>query len=61
MIDATDIEVHSETPPCYCHACQEATVAADKRRAEIQAILKRLDEANLPITTADQLCKEAGQ
>lgn len=61
MIPHSDNEVHSETPPCDCHRCVAATVAADQRRAAIQAILKRLDEANLPITTAEQLCKEAGQ
>jgi hypothetical protein len=59
MVSHSDNEVHRNTPPCYCPDCQLQTAAANQRRAEIQAILCRLDEANLPITTGDQLCKEA--
>ncbi len=33
---------HSPTPPCHCSLCQAATRAADIRRAEVMAILRRI-------------------
>ncbi len=52
-------QVHCLTPPCDCPDCLRATAAADRRRAEIAAILRRLDEVELHITTADQLDRES--
>lgn len=43
MHEATEI-VHSQVPPCNCRDCLRATAQADQRRAEIDAILSRLDE-----------------
>ena len=37
---------HREEPPCYCSGCLTATAQADQRRAEIDAILERLDAAS---------------
>jgi|LakMenEpi03Aug12_release.lakeMendotaPanAssembly.Ray.scaffolds.fasta_scaffold3294836_2 hypothetical protein len=36
---------HSTEPPCHCPKCIAATQQADQRRAEIETILRRLDEA----------------
>ena len=58
MHDATNL-VHSPIPPCSCHACLRAIHLADQRRAEIAAILRRLDELELRVTTADRMEKEA--
>ena len=52
MLPHTDIEVHRKTPPCSCPDCLRATAAADQRRAELDAIFSRLDEA-------ERLSKEA--
>jgi hypothetical protein len=45
---------HSTQPPCHCDQCIAATQQSDRRRAEIEAILRRLDEA-------EQLVREGGQ
>ena len=52
MIPRTDAQVHNSEPPCYCTSCIRATAQADQRRAELDAILRRLDEA-------ERLSKEA--
>jgi len=36
---------HSTKPPCPCAACLRATMQADQRRAELDAILTRLEQA----------------
>lgn len=36
---------HSAIPPCNCSKCVAATAQADQRRAELDAILSRRDEA----------------
>jgi hypothetical protein len=48
MHDAISI-VHSLEPPCSCDACLRATAIADRRKAEIETILRRLDEAEQAI------------
>ena len=50
---------HSSEPPCHCTACARATAQADQRRAEIDAILRRLDALEMAIATADQLDRDA--
>ena len=49
--------VHRNSPPCHCPACLRATAQADQRRAEIDAILRRLDDAErmvaAEVTTAE--------
>lgn len=46
-------DYHIHRPPCNCAECRQATTQADQRRAEIAAILRRLDEA-------EQMTREAG-
>lgn len=43
MAQAAIKSSHSLKPPCYCDDCLRATAKSDQRRAEIQAILERLD------------------
>ena len=45
MIDHDRHIVHHPEPPCPCIACARATAKADQRRAELDAILRRLDDA----------------
>lgn len=44
MPETVNSEKHATVPPCTCPDCLFATRAADRRRAEIEAILSRLDE-----------------
>jgi hypothetical protein len=44
--------VHRKRPPCSCDSCLRATAQADQRKAEIEAILARLE-------AAERLAKEA--
>ena len=52
MLHALDNEVHSKFPPCDCSTCLRSTAIAHQRRAEIEAFLSRLDDA-------ERLSKEA--
>ena len=37
-------KLHSTKTPCYCDECLRATAKAYQRKAEIQAILERLED-----------------
>ena len=39
------ITLHSDRPPCYCRSCYERTYQADRRREELAAILRNLENA----------------
>lgn len=43
MAQAAKKTSHSTKPPCSCDDCLRATAKADQLRAEIDAIVKRLE------------------
>ncbi len=40
---ASSPKPHSVKPPCFCDSCLRSTAEADQKRAEIAAILERLE------------------
>lgn len=51
IMTATIEFVHCPEPPCSCDSCLRATAKADQRRAELDEIFRRLDDAEQMATS----------